>query len=218
MQRRAGAVAEAEAHLDEHFATPEHQASTARLGMWVFLATEVLFFTALFVAYAVYRSVYAEQFKQAGHHMAVVLGTINTYVLITSSLFVALAHYFAKQGKSWRVAGLTLLAALCGVAFMVIKGVEYAGHIHEGLLPGEWWAFPELTHPGAVMFVTLYWLMTGLHTLHVAIGVVVLSWISFEAASGTWSRSYHTPVEISGLYWHFVDAVWVFLYPMFYLV
>ncbi|MGA9520332.1 MAG: cytochrome c oxidase subunit 3 [Myxococcaceae bacterium] len=207
-----------EAHLEEHFATPEHQASTARLGMWIFLATEVLFFTSLFVAYVVYRSVYAEQFKEAGHHMAVALGTINTYVLITSSLFVALAHHFSKQGRSGLVAVLTLLAALLGIAFMVIKGIEYTRHFHEGLLPGGWWAFPGLTHPGAAMFVTLYWLTTGVHTVHVAIGVAVLAWLSFEAASGKYSSAYHSPVEMGGLYWHFVDAVWVFLYPMFYLV
>jgi cytochrome c oxidase subunit 3 len=209
---------EGTSHLHEHYDSLEKQESSARLGMWLFLSTEVLFFAALFVAYGVYRSIYADEFEEATHHMNVVAGTVNTYVLITSSLFVVLAHHYSRAGRSRLVAVFVGLAALLGMAFMVIKGFEYVGHIHEGLLPGSMYAYPAMPSPGASMFVTLYWMMTGLHAFHVAVGIAVLSWLCVASARGKFSAEYHTPVEISGMYWHFVDAVWVFLYPMFYLL
>jgi cytochrome c oxidase subunit 3 len=207
-----------EARLAHHFKAIETQRHAERLGMWLFLANEVLLFAGLFCGYTLYRFLYPETFHLASARLDAVLGTVNTVVLISSSLTVALAHHFAHHGKS-RLAGVLLFASvLAGFAFLGIKAVEYAHKFEEGLLPGRYYHAEDLAAPGASMFFTVYFLTTGLHALHVIIGMGVLSWIGVRA----WRREFHEqhdmPVELAGLYWHLVDLVWIFLYPLLYLV
>jgi len=207
-----------EARLAHHFRSIETQRQAERLGMWLFLATEVLLFAGLFCGYALYRFLYSETFHLASAHLDAGLGTVNTVVLISSSLTVALAHHFAHQGRS-RLAGVLLfVSVLAGLAFLGIKAVEYGHKFEEGLLPGRYFHNPELTAPGASMFFTLYFLTTGLHAFHVIVGMGVLTWIGVRAWRGEFHENHSMPVELAGLYWHLVDLVWIFLYPLLYLV
>ncbi len=175
------------------------------LGMWAFLATELLFFGPLFFGYVHARISAPDAFVSASHHMHIVLGTLNTAILMTSSLAMALAVRSAREGsRSLRFwLGLT---ALLGAAFLGIKGYEYVTEWHEA----------TRAVGGEVRFYFLYYAMTGLHAIHLTIGIAILAWLF--ARSRRFGPAWHTPVEVSGLYWHFVDVVWVFLYPMFYLL
>lgn len=208
----------AEAHAASHFESPAVQRTAAVLGMWVFLATEILLFTGLFTAYAMYRALYGDVFRAASGHLLRWAGTANTFVLITSSLAVALALHRVRAGRA-RAAALALVAAIAlGLVFMGIKAVEYIHELSEGIRPGPYYAYTALRDPGAAMFFTLYFLMTGLHALHVTVGLGVLVVIARRTWKGAYSPAYDTPVELSGMYWHLVDLVWIFLYPLLYLV
>ncbi len=204
--------------LAHHFPDAPTQEHAARLGMWLFLATEILLFTALFTAYSLYRYLFPETFHAASKYIETSIGLTNTVVLITSSLTVALALHASRQGQGKRAAALLLFTLACGGAFMVLKGVEYHHHFVTGQLPGRYYRFAELTAPGAAMFFTVYFLMTGLHGLHVLIGMGVLAWLAGRAWRGDFSAAYHTPVELGGLYWHLVDLIWIFLFPLLYLI
>jgi cytochrome c oxidase subunit 3 len=212
------AHAGAQAHLAHHYPTLEQQAHAARLGMWLFLATEVLLFGGLFVAYGVYRWLYADTFRAASALIETRWGAVNTVVLISSSLTVALAHHEVEHGSRRRAAKLLGASFLAGVIFLAVKSVEYGHHIHDGHLPGRYYAYAALQAPGDSMFWTLYFLMTGLHGLHVVIGMAVLGWLAWSCQRHRWAPGYATPVELGGLYWHLVDLIWIFLFPLFYLI
>ena len=206
------------ANLAHHFPDLEVQEHAARLGMWLFLATEILLFTVLFTAYAVYRYLFPVAFDEASRLAHVAMGATNTVVLITSSLTVALAIHYARRGESRRTVALLAVTIACGAIFMVLKGFEYHHHFVEGQLPGQYYAYAPLQVPGVPMYFTVYFLMTGLHGLHVLIGMGVLAWIALRSARGEFTASYSTPVELGGLYWHLVDLIWIFLFPLLYLV
>jgi cytochrome c oxidase subunit 3 len=205
--------------LAHHFDTLEQQAEAATLGMWVFLVTEILFFGGAFMAYAVYRIWHHDAFGEASHHLDVTLGTINTLVLICSSLTMALAVRAGQTSSrprtqvSWL--GGTLLL---GVVFLVIKGFEYAEKFHEGHVPGANFVWEGPTRAGAELFFALYFAMTGLHALHMIIGAGIMTVMMIMAARGAFDSDYYAPLEVSGLYWHFVDIVWIFLFPLLYLI
>lgn len=205
-------------HLAHHFPDLRTQENAARLGMWLFLATEVLLFTALFTAYTVYRYLFAETFNEASRLMDTSLGAANTLVLLTSSLTAALAVYYARRGQARRSAALLAATLAFAAGFMVIKAFEYGHHFHEGQLPGRFYAYPELQLLGASMFFTLYFLMTGVHGLHVLIGMGVLTFLMVRTLRGGYSTAYSTPVELGVLYWHLVDLIWIFLFPLLYLI
>ena len=200
--------------------TPRHaeaalRSETAELGMWVFLATEILFFGGLFFAYLYGRGHWPEGFALAGRHTDVLLGTLNTTVLLTSSFAVAVAVAAAEHDRRRWVARLLWLTAALGVVFLVIKGTEYRHDWAEHLLPGP--DFVLAATPGAELFFVLYFLTTGLHAVHLTIGIVVMAVFAAgtEHASG-WA---HPPrLQIAALYWHFVDVIWIFLYPLLYLI
>lgn len=194
------------------------QHATARLGMWVFLGSESLLFAGLFALYAAYRFAYPVEFHQASAHANLVIGTVNTYVLLTSSLTVALAIHATRQGNRRRTVALLVATIALGLVFDVLKTVEYAGHIAEGLSPGPYYDFSELPSHGVVLYVTLYYLLTGLHALHVTGGVVVLIWLALRARRGDFTPESHIALELGGLYWHLVDLVWIFLWPLLYLI
>lgn len=199
----------------EQFATPEQQRETAFLGMWTFLATELMLFGGLFFGIAVYRLLYPEAMREASHHLYKSLGGINTAVLLTSSLTMALAVAAARQGRR-RDATIDLaITAALGLVFVGIKGTEYLLEYREGLMPGVGPPFP-LHAPGAELFFNAYFFATGLHALHLLIGVGIVGTVIARIGVGSVGRQ--IVVEITGLYWHFVDVVWVFLYPAFYLI
>jgi len=207
-----------EARLAEHFATMDAQRRAGQLGMWVFLATEVLLFGGLFAGYAAFRFAYPADFLEGAHHMKVMIGTANTYVLITSSLFVVLATHSIKHDRSWTCAGFLLLAMLLGFVFLGLKFYEYYEHAQEGALPGVWYHVETVPRPGVIVFMTLYYLMTGLHAIHMTVAISVLGVVAYRAAGNAFDREYHAPVELGGMYWHLVDVIWIFLYPLFYLI
>jgi len=210
----------AEAHpaLAHHFESLETQQHAARLGMWLFLATEVLLFTALFAAYAVYRYLFHTDFAAASRHIETWIGLVNTIVLVSSSFTVALGLDRATRGDGRGTAIFFGLSVLCALIFLGFKAIEYTHHFQEGQLPGRFYTFEGVTGPGAPMFFTLYFLITGLHGIHVVIGMTVLIVVGIRAGRGAFSREYHTPVELAGLYWHLVDLIWIFVFPLIYLI
>jgi cytochrome c oxidase subunit III len=212
------AAAPAPSRLAHHFPDLRTQEHAARMGMWLFLSTEVLLFAVLFTAYALYRFLFPVGFEDASKLAHVAFGATNTVVLITSSLTVALAIHYARHGESRKVVGLLAVTILFGATFMVLKGFEYYHHWHDGQLPGRLYHYAGLEGPGVSMYFTVYFLMTGLHGLHVLIGMCVLGWVAVRAARGEFGPTYSTPVELSGLYWHLVDLIWIFLFPLLYLV
>ena len=205
--------------LQHQFQTAEQQKDAASLGMWVFLVTEILFFGGLFLAYTIYRWQNARAFAHASQHMDITLGTVNTAVLIFSSLTMAMAVHSAATGKKKSLLGFLVATMVLGAAFLGIKAVEYTDHIHHHLFPGPGFHYPvPADAKAAELFFSLYFAMTGLHALHMVVGLGILTTLLVLARRGRFSPEYHTPVEISGLYWHFVDIVWIFLFPLLYLI
>ena len=204
--------------LAHHFDDLAQQKEAATLGMWVFLVTEVLFFGGLFMVYTVYRRWYPDAFAAASHELDVVLGTINTAVLITSSLTMALAVHAAQLGKRHVLMLLLTATMVLGVVFLGIKSLEYYHKFTEHHVPGPGFQFEKEYVRHAQLFFSLYFLMTGLHALHMIIGLGIMTWMLVWSWRGVITAEYYSPIEISGLYWHFVDIVWIFLFPLLYLV
>jgi cytochrome c oxidase subunit 3 len=200
-----------------HFGSAASREHAAHLGMWVFLGTEVLLFASLFAAYGVYRMAYPQVFIEARHHMEIALGTINTVILVTASILVAMSIWAVRRQRRQLAYLLLVGSVLLGLGFLGVKGVEYARHVHEGSMPGAWYSLQTFKLPGAGMYFTLYFLLTGVHAIHVTIGVALLAVMALKVRSGQLSAAYHTPLELSGMYWHLVDMIWLFLWPMLYL-
>jgi cytochrome c oxidase subunit 3 len=204
--------------LAHHFDNLDQQAEAATLGMWVFLLTEVLFFGGAFLVYTIYRHMYHDAFVVASHSLDVMLGTINTAVLIGSSLTMALAVHAAQVGSRRLIQIFLILTIVLGCVFLGIKAAEYLHKFHEHHVPGQGFQFEAKYFREAQIFFSLYFVMTGLHALHMIIGIVVMLVILWQASRGAFSAEYFVPVEVIGLYWHFVDIVWIFLFPLLYLI
>jgi cytochrome c oxidase subunit 3 len=214
--------------LLHHFATPEQQRNSSNLGMWIFLATEVMFFGGLFCAYLIYRRWYFGDFGAASKSIDALLGGINTAVLICSSLTVVLAIWAAQTSRRALLILMLVLTMLFGLTFLGIKGKEYKDKFEEHHVPGATFSFEHVPIPGhpdqyakpehAQIFFALYFIMTGLHALHMVIGLGIFSWLLWMAWKGRFTPEYHTPLEVGGLYWHFVDIVWIYLFPLLYLI
>jgi len=208
-----------DAHLQHHFDDAEQQRSAVTLGMWVFLVTEVMLFGGMFTAYVMYRSLFPGAFAGASNHLDVGLGTFNTAVLICSSLTMALAVHAAQVGRApGRIIAWLVATMMLGGAFLVIKMYEYAHKFHEGLLPGPAFTYTGPDAQQAELFFSIYFAMTGTHAFHMVIGLGVLTWLAVLARRRQFSPAYYTPVELGGLYWHFVDIAWIFLFPLLYLI
>jgi cytochrome c oxidase subunit III len=204
--------------LAHHFDDLAQQTEATTLGMWVFLVTEVLFFGGLFLVYTVYRTWYPAAFAAASHELVVWAGTLNTGVLITSSLTMALAVNAAQLGQR-RLLMLFLVATMAlGCVFLGIKAFEYYTEFVEHHVPGASFQFEAEHFRHAQIFFSLYFVMTGLHALHMIIGLGVMTVMLWWSYRGTITAEYCSPIEISGLYWHFVDIVWIFLFPLLYLI
>ena len=205
--------------LAHHFETLEQQKEASTLGMWVFLATEVLFFGGLFVAYSIYRAWYPEAFAAASQSLDLTLGALNTVILITSSLTMALAVHSAETGDRRKLMLFLVTTMALGAVFLGIKAVEYADKFAHHHVPGPIFHFePEALAREAQIFFSLYFVMTGLHALHMIIGLGIMTWMLWWVRTGRITSDYASPIEISGLYWHFVDIVWIFLFPLLYLL
>lgn len=196
------------------------QRETAELGMWVFLCTEIMMFGGMFTGYGVYRVRYEEAFAAASHHMDLFWGTVNTGVLLVSSLLMALAVQAAQAGLKKRLIGLLSGTIVLGATFLGIKFYEYYQHYLHHKMPifGLPFEFEEASPQQAQLFFDFYFVMTGVHATHMIIGLGILLTLVVLASRGGLLGERSTPVHISGLYWHFVDIVWVFLYPFLYLV
>lgn len=204
--------------LAHHFESLEKQQHAARLAMWVFLATEILLFTALFAAYGVYRYLFHEGFAESSRAIETWLGFVNTLVLVTSSFTVATGYHHASRGDGKKTALFFGLSVLLALVFLGFKAVEYSHHFHEGQLPGRFYTFEGVKAPGAPLFFALYFLITGLHAIHVVIGMTVLVVVGALAWRGRYTAEYHVPVENAALYWHLVDLIWIFVFPLIYLI
>jgi cytochrome c oxidase subunit 3 len=234
-------------HVAHHFDDAHQQFHAATLGMWIFLATEVMFFGGLFAGYLAYRYSYPEAFAAGSHSLDLWAGTFNTFVLLLSSFLVALAVHAAFSGKSKATAGLLAGAIVMGLIFLGVKAYEYGEKFKHHHVPGPHFQWTDHGHAASEaagddataaasepheehmerdelhdanvqLFFSFYFVMTGLHAIHMVIGVVLLGTIAVAALRGAFSHEYYTPVEVGGLYWHFVDIVWVFLFPLLYLI
>ena len=209
-----------ETHLRHHFATPAQQMDAATLGMWTFLITEVLFFGGMFTAYAIYRGMYPAAFASTSEYMNVKIGASNTIVLICSSLTMVMAVRSAQLSRRGALIKYLIGTMIFGTAFLVIKGFEYHSKWVEHLVPGFNFAFPEhpeFVHNAQILFF-LYFCMTGMHALHMVVGLGLLTYLLTQASRRVFHANYYAPVEMIGLYWHFVDIVWIFLFPLLYLI
>ena len=208
--------------LAHHFDNMEQQREAGSLGMWIFLLTEIMFFGGAFTAYIIYRNdpLTNQAFVIASNTLDVKWGLINTVVLICSSLTMALAVYYAQTGVRKLQVGFLLLTILLGSVFLGIKAVEYYDKFTHHHIPGRMFQFAEAGDLEAKtqIFFTIYFAMTGLHALHMIIGLAVLAVLTWMAMKGRFSPEWHAPVELFGLYWHFVDIVWIFLFPLLYLL
>jgi cytochrome c oxidase subunit 3 len=202
--------------LGPQYQSLEQQHRTATFGMWVFLATEVMLFGGLFAAYTIYRVVYPQGFAEGSRHMNLVLGGINTYVLIVSSLTIALAVHSAQHARRRALVVYLLISAALGALFIVVKGVEYAQHISDGLAPGLFWHYSGPLPSQVQLFMLAYFAMTGLHAIHLTIAIGLVTVMAILAARGAFPPENHAPVASVGLYWHFIDMVWIFLLPLLY--
>ena len=235
--------------LAHHFDTLQQQFESCKLGMWLFLVTEILFFGGLFCAYAVYRANHPDIFADGHHFLNTTLGAVNTAVLIFSSLTMAWAVRCAQKGQTRGLIACLVITLGCAFTFLGIKGVEYSGKMQHGLIPNklyfergeprlafhpdEHYLREKLSHiksPAGVTedldlrvkkvrtFFSIYFSMTGLHALHVIAGIVVIFWILVRSAKGHFSSAYFGPVDFVGLYWHVVDMIWIYLFPLLYLI
>ena len=208
------------AFLGHHWESPDQQFEAGKLGMWLFLATEVLLFAGLFLGYTVYRWMYPDTFAEAAKLLDLKMGAINTVVLISSSFTVAWAYHCVKVDQLKRALGLLGFTIVCACGFLVIKYFEYMHKIHEGMLPGAMYSYTgEGAPPGpANMFFAVYFTTTGLHALHVVVGMTVLGFVVRGILKGKYHSRNYVGVELGALYWHLVDLVWIFLFPLLYLI
>jgi cytochrome c oxidase subunit 3 len=208
-------------NLKHHFADLEHQKATSTFGMWLFLVTEIMFFGGMFAVYLIYRLSYYNAWVAGSRTMEIQYGAANTAVLICSSLTMVMAVHFAKLGNRKLTGIFLVLTLILGLSFLGVKAVEYHGHWVHHEFPGASFHFEHQGNydPRQVqMFFSLYFAMTGMHALHMIIGAGLLTWLLIFNARGRFSAEYNSPVEIVGLYWHFVDLVWIYLFPLLYLI
>ena len=205
-------------HTGHHWDNSTQQFDAGKMGVWIFLVTEILLFGGLFCAFAIFRTWHLDAFVSAHHHLDKVMGGVNTLVLICSSLTMALAVRSTQMNKNRQAFWLLTVTFLCAAVFLVVKGFEYHHKFVEGTLPGRFYTNTEIPFDNAHVFFGIYFFMTGLHGLHVVVGMGVIAWLMVRTWRNEFSSQYYTPVECVGLYWHLVDLIWIFLFPLLYLV
>jgi cytochrome c oxidase subunit III len=213
-------MSDVHANHAHHFESADHEFETGKLGMWLFLVTEIMLFGGLFVGFGIYHYLYPEMFREAHHELNKVMGSINTVVLLVSSLTMALGIAYIQRDKPTQAKRMLWITLLCAATFLMIKYFEYSAKFHHHLLPGKFFANAELTEkfPNIAMFFSFYFVMTGIHGLHVLIGMGLILWIIHRINRGDFNSHQYGAVEFVGLYWHIVDLIWIFLFPLLYLV
>ena len=206
------------AHVAHHFSSAQQQSDSAKLGMWIFLLTEVLLFGGLFVFYAIFRGWNPDMFYNAHKFLDIPMGTLNTFVLITSSLTMALAIRSMQSGDKGKAVINLWLTLFFAAVFLVVKYFEYSHKFHLGQLPGKFYTFTGIEGSNPHIFFSVYFTMTGLHGIHVLAGMGVIGWMLKRTLNNEFSAEYYTPLEMTGLYWHLVDLIWIFLFPLLYLI
>jgi cytochrome c oxidase subunit III len=202
-----------------HFATKEQQFETSKLGMWLFLTTEILLFGGLFVGYGLSQAKYPEAFVAAHHHLQRSLGALNTVVLLISSFTMVMAVWSAQHSKKKALITFLVLTLVCAGIFLGVKYFEYSHKFHDGLLPGRFFDVKEHPMPpNQHVFFSFYFTRTGLHGIHILGGMGAMVWLLIRAVKGHFNANYYTPVDLVGLYWHLVDLIWIYLFPLLYLI
>jgi len=205
-------------HFAHHYESAEHEYATSKEGVWLFLTSEILMFGGLFVGYIIFQNMYPEVFAEGARHLNWKLGALNTLVLLTSSLTMVLGIHYSQAGDRKKAVRYLAATILCGAIFMVVKYFEYTHKIHEGLLPGTWYSADKHGLDNIGLYYSFYFMMTGLHGIHVVAGMLLILWVLIRANKGEFNAHYYTPVEGVGLFWHLVDLIWIFLFPLLYLV
>jgi cytochrome c oxidase subunit 3 len=211
-------LAEAHSVLAHHFDDLEQQHEAGALGMWAFLVTEIMFFGGMFTGYAVYRHSYPQAFVAGSHELNIWLGGFNTVVLLTSSLTMALAVRSAQVGVKKNILRYLLVTIGLGFVFLVVKAFEYAEKFQHHLVPGPHFESSHFAQPEAQLFFSFYFAMTGVHAAHMVVGIGILSVLFAMALRNRFTPQHHPALELSGLYWHLVDIIWIFLFPLLYLI
>ncbi len=204
-----------------HFTTMEQQLDTVKIGMWLFLATEILLFGGLFVGFGMMQARFSQEFVEAHHHLKRLMGATNTVVLLFSSWTMVMAVHSARTNNKSKLRLFLLLTIACAFIFMGVKYVEYSADFSEGLFPAKWYNHYGDAIPGSrgyATFFSFYFMMTGLHGIHILVGIGLLSWLYVKAGKDAYTSSYYTPVDMVGLYWHIVDMIWIYLFPLYYLI
>jgi cytochrome c oxidase subunit 3 len=207
-----------DSRLQHHFATFEQQFDAAKIGMWLFLATEILLFGGLFVGFALQQAAHPEAFVAAHHHLDKVWGAVNTIVLLVSSFTMVMAVHSAATNKQRQLKMYLLITLACAAMFLGVKYIEYSEKFAHGLLPGKFYHAHGDTVPNQFIFFSFYFMMTGLHGLHILGGMIAITWVYLKSRKGIFNSTYYTPVEMVGLYWHLVDLIWIYLFPLLYLI
>jgi len=202
-----------------HFRSHEEEFDASKIGMWLFLTTEVLLFGGLFVAYAIFRMLYPEAFANGSHHLDWRWGTLNTIILLASSYTVAASIRNAQLNQQVMLRLNLLLTILCAIAFLAIKFTfEYGPKWSEGKRPGSLFSYPFAAHPQEPIWWSVYYSATGIHAFHVLVGAALIGWLLVKATRGHYGPKHYTGIEVVGLYWHLVDLIWIFLFPLLYLI
>jgi len=204
--------------LQHHFATKEQQLDTSKIGMWLFLATEILMFGGLFAGFTLMQARFPEAFLLAHEHLSKPLGALNTIVLLVSSFTMVMAVHKARTNKRKELVRYLIATITCACIFLVVKYFEYAAKFEHGLLPGHFFTYKEDPTGHQFIFFSFYFMMTGLHGFHILVGIFVLLWITIRSSRGEFTSNYYTPVDLVGLYWHLVDIIWIYLFPLLYLI
>lgn len=208
-------------HYAHHFDSAEHEYETSKFGLWTFLLTEILMFGGLFVGYIIFHQLHPEMFHAGSKFLDWKLGALNTVILLFSSLTMALSIYYAQQNNKFKTLVNLYITLACGFGFMIVKYIEYTHKFHLGLKPGALFTYtgPEAeAFPNLAQYFSFYFMMTGLHGSHVIAGLGCIIWLIVRAHKGHFSSSYYTPLECVGLFWHLVDLIWIYLFPLLYLV
>lgn len=215
-----------EHHYAHHFESAEHEYNSSKFGTWVFLVTEILMFGGLFVGYILFHQKFQETFHTGSKFLDWKLGALNTVVLLVSSLTMALSIYYAQHNNKKLTLMNLYITLACGFIFLGVKAIEYSHKIHEGLLPGRYFRYdgPEVEHLAQAgfhnlgLYFSFYFCMTGLHASHVIAGMGLIIWLIKRAHRGEFNSHYFTPLECTGLFWHLVDLIWIYLFPLLYLI
>ncbi|OQW50582.1 MAG: cytochrome C oxidase subunit III [Proteobacteria bacterium SG_bin7] len=204
-------------HL-HHYDSPEHQYSTAKLGIWLFMATEILMFGGLFVLYAIYKNKYPGIFIDGSRSLNWKLGMLNTGVLILSSFTMAMGIYYLQHNQKIKAVINLWITVACGAVFMVVKYFEWTHKFEHGIKAGKFFTAHDFSYSNQALYYSLYYTMTGLHGTHVLVGMGLIIWVAIKAAKGHFGSHYYTPVEGVGIFWHLVDLIWIYLFPLLYLI